>query len=546
MNAERLNAMLEACVRDLADNAMPGSKEEHRERTEPLLLKVRRSLGLEPLPPRTELDSAIVRTLDRESYRLEVLRFESRPGIFVSAHLYLPTASGPHPVVIHAHGRWSGKKSAPWVQARGIGLALQGVASLVVDSPGAARDEGTAGERVEMGPSDDLLLSMGAPATGAYVWDLIRAVDYCESRLELDARAAGVTGEGPGGCAAALAFALDDRLFSCALACSAASLDIHEGAVPRYADFALLSAGDWAEVIATRAPAPILLMAAREDAEFPLKGVRRTHQKLAAHYRLYRSEEEVRLQEFEGGQDYNRRMRECASAFFLHTLGQESDRPYRPEPIPMTDGAENPYPCHTSNPEDEALRVDVRSEETLRGLLGRALSEPYPVPFDAQDRLLPWAKYGRLPALQAAEVLRLRDEGLEGEPGEVELFAKGVDLRACVLLGIGLPEVWAQTIHYRLPGKRQEWERQAMGGPDALSSMIASVRTFLDSATAEDAPKRVVARGELASLTAQYLRLLRPELEIETSHSWRSWTDIAAMDSPVYAQPSARYLKFPF
>src|SRR6267378_348637 len=47
-------------------------------------------LGLDPLPERTPLKPQITGTLTRPDYRIEKLVFQSLPGLYVTANLYLP------------------------------------------------------------------------------------------------------------------------------------------------------------------------------------------------------------------------------------------------------------------------------------------------------------------------------------------------------------------------------------------------------------------------------------------------------------------------
>jgi dienelactone hydrolase len=548
MNPERLNAMLEACVRDLADMTFPGSREQHRQGLPRLAVKLRRALGLEPLPPRTDLRSEVVWTRQPGPVRVQGIRYESRPGLPATAHLYLPDGERKHPVVVHGHGRWRGKKAAPWVQARAIGLALHGIASLVVDSPGRCLDEDAHDELAEMGSGDEPMLSMGAPQMGQYVWDLVRGLDYLATRPDLDASRAGVTGEGMGGMAAGLAFALDERIFAAALACSSPSLEVWEGVGPSWGRFPLLLAGDWAEVLGLRAPSPLLLMAARDDPEHPAAGHERTIEKLRAVYRPYRAEHEPRLEIFEGPHDYNRRMRESMYAFFCEALADQPGPPYLPEPLPMTDGAGNPVEANTLPVGSEELIVGAEgSGPGLAALLERQLQEPYPERYDVDDRLMPWGKYGRLDPIEPGRALYLHDEGWNvAEDHSIEVPVGRLDVRLCTLLGMSVAEVLAQMLHYRIPGKPAGWEKQAMGGPDALSSMIASMRTLLESSVSSEEPIQVIARGEVASMTARYLQLMRPELELETSHQWGSWLEVAKTGCPELAHPAARYLAWPF
>src|SRR6185312_337796 len=129
MDAGHFNRMLDGRIRDLAK---VGGCVPAQSRREELL----RCLGLSPLPPRTDLRAAVTRSAQFEGYRVEAIRYESRPGLLVTADLYLPDGPGPHPVILNPHGHWEYKKSTPVVQARGISLALEGFAAMVIESPG--------------------------------------------------------------------------------------------------------------------------------------------------------------------------------------------------------------------------------------------------------------------------------------------------------------------------------------------------------------------------------------------------------------------------
>ena len=55
-----------------------------------MLSKLRRSLGLSLFSERSPLNAQLRGVLDKETYRLEKMIFESWPGMRVTAHLYLP------------------------------------------------------------------------------------------------------------------------------------------------------------------------------------------------------------------------------------------------------------------------------------------------------------------------------------------------------------------------------------------------------------------------------------------------------------------------
>ncbi|MGL4554011.1 MAG: alpha/beta hydrolase family protein, partial [Gemmataceae bacterium] len=62
-------------------------------------------MGLDPLPPRTPLKPAVTGTLATPHYRVEKLHFQSSPGLYVTANLYLPLkVERPAPAVLYVCG----------------------------------------------------------------------------------------------------------------------------------------------------------------------------------------------------------------------------------------------------------------------------------------------------------------------------------------------------------------------------------------------------------------------------------------------------------
>ncbi|HEY0866928.1 MAG TPA: acetylxylan esterase, partial [Fimbriimonas sp.] len=542
MDATLLNRMLENRVKDLAGRKPARNRSEHEERVRSERDAFLRCLGLYPLPPRTDLQATLTGTLQREGYRIEKIAYFSRPGVRVTAHLYLPESAGKAPVVLCPHGHWTYKKSEPVVQAQGIGLALQGIAAFVIDSPGFSWDDNEINERRAMGPHDDPLLTMSLPVQGVYVWDVLRGIDYLSTRVDIDLSKVGIAGASGGGTTTVLAFAADERIQCAAPICYATSLEDNpqNGCLCNHLPgIALL--GDRSDWLALACPRPVMLIGAQDDPEFPPQGHRRTHEKLRAIYHHYRAEESVRLELFEGPHDMNRRMREAALAFFAEHLQGEPRRPYLAEKRPLTDGANNPYPANTMPPESPELLVlneYERSRTTFRDLLQQTLAEPYPAPFHASERLVRWGRFGRLPELKPTSSLTISDQSLDDA---LVLPVDDVDQRLCLYSGLSVPEFLAQVLHLLLPGGPEGWESVAMGG-DVITSMIASMKTLVSASTPVPLLEKLVAHGPVSSMVALHLRALRPTIEVQTSHAYKSWSE---MESSVLAMPQARYLAWP-
>ena len=542
MDAKVVNEMLELRVKDLAARPPSLSREERH-------TQLRQSLGLETLPPRTALNAAVTGSVERPGYRIDKLVYDSRPGVPVTAHLYVPDDAGRHPVILRPHGHWPGKKSDPVVQASAIGLVLSGFAVLVVDSPGHSWDLNPQNGRAAMGTHDDPFLQMGAPVQGVYAWDLIRGIDYLETRTDVDASRIGITGESGGATATMYTFAIEPRIRAAVPVCGMSSLETnpHNGCLCNHVPGAL-RLGDRADLLALRAEdGALFVIGAEDDPEFPRAGHDLTHEKLRRAYRAGRGEHRYRYEIFPYGHDYNRRMREAALAFFREHLAGEAARPYAPEPIPLTDGALNPGPANTVPFDHPELAVQVPSDRptsTFRELLEKALSEPYPASFSVEGRLVPWSRYGRLPELKPAPFVAIHDHGINPKEAEsVELPYAEIDHRLCTYLGLSVGEVFAQILHLSLPGGPTNWEDKALSG-DALTSFVASMKTLMGGGSAGPAPGLVVAEGPVASFVANMLKRYRPDIMTEVSHPIVGWEDALRMNQPAIAQPLAKYLAF--
>lgn len=542
MDPATLNKMLEGRVKDLAGMRRGSSKEDVDMRRKHILM----SIGLLPIPPRPDLRAVVTGTIAREGYRIEKIRYESRPGLLVTAHLYLPDGQGPWPLVISSHGTWKGKKAAPVSQARGISLALRGFATLIVDAPGNFGEDPTLDERSLLGAPGDPALIMGAPWIGQYAWDLVRSVDLCLGRPDIDPAHIGITGEGDGGIAAVFAFVVEPRITCAAIVCSAPSMEQYSlESIAQLGIPGVAIAGDFSDILSVLAPAPVLLLGAVADDRYHLADIERTYEKLA------KSSKSARFERFEGGHDYNRRMRETVAAFFAEHLQNQPRASYLAELRPLTDGALNPYPAGTAPQEDPDLAVtdwQNRQTMTFQDVLKQNMADPHPEAFHIEDRLVSWLKYATHPKPDTGLTLGLHDIPTILTPKttpSIGLPYELLDSRLAAMAGLSLPEFFAQVLHLMLPGTPETWERQALAG-DGLSAMIASVKTLVKSASIETVPTKIVAEGPVASLTAMFLRLYRPSLEIEASNQWSSWNDLLNTPVPQLSQPQARYIQWPF
>ena len=86
---------------------------------------------------KTPLNARVTGTLERKGYRVEKVIYESLPGCFVTANLYVPTTGpGPFPAVLGTAGHAMPEgKASPVYQSAFIALALRGYVVLAFDPP---------------------------------------------------------------------------------------------------------------------------------------------------------------------------------------------------------------------------------------------------------------------------------------------------------------------------------------------------------------------------------------------------------------------------
>ncbi len=193
-------------VRLEAPRPAPRSASEARERQQQLRARLLDTLGLDPLPPRTPLNASVKGRIEKEDYFIEKVAYESRPNHVVPALLYLPkNMAEPVPAIISAIGHWSYGKSSEKPQLRGIGLAKHGYAVLAIEGV-YAWERHIPGNNEGFGP-----FVAGGAIAGHEVWDIMRGVDYLESRPDIDTTRLGITGASGGGLQTFYAGAVDER-----------------------------------------------------------------------------------------------------------------------------------------------------------------------------------------------------------------------------------------------------------------------------------------------------------------------------------------------
>ncbi len=288
-------------------------------------------------PEKTPLNARTVGTVQKDGFAIEKIIFESRPGHYVTAHLFLPTAPGfkpPYPGVVSPCGHSLAGKNAPWYQRVGVTGAKLGVATLVYDpieqgERHQLRDGrtswGTTMEHNRIGVRASLL---GWDTAQFRIWDGIRACDYLASRKDVDPSRLGVTGLSGGGTLSSYLNALDARYAAGAPAGFLSTIrDVYDNCGPQDAEqviFGQLKNGfNHLGIVALRAPSPVMIVTSHADF-FPFMGSVSTFEDAKKIYSMLGSPDRVELMETSGPHHWYESTRHAAFYWMRRWLADDA------------------------------------------------------------------------------------------------------------------------------------------------------------------------------------------------------------------------------
>jgi len=275
------------------------------------------------LPERTPLNPQVTGIISRDGYRVEKVIFESQPKHHVSALLFLPDAGKykpPYPGVLVPCGHSDNGKAYESYQTMGAFLALNGMAGLVFDPV----DQGERSQMLSQlprlaGTRAHTMLGVGSILLGRNtarfeIWDGMRAIDYLQSRPEVDPKRIGCTGNSGGGTQTSHLMSLDERIVAAAPSCYITGFErLLDTIGPQDAEqniYGQLAFGmDHADYLMMRAPMPILICAATEDF-FDITGVWNSFRYAKRLYTRMEFAERIDLLENDAGHNYNRLQRQ--------------------------------------------------------------------------------------------------------------------------------------------------------------------------------------------------------------------------------------------
>lgn len=301
-------------------------------------------LSVGGLPERTPLNPRTLWTKDFGDYRVEGVIFESRPDFPVTANLYLPNkGTPPFPAVLGPCGHGLDAKAHDTYQTCWINLARRGFAVLSYDPIGQ-------GERLSYLKEDKsplfwgttehtqlgvMALLLGKSFAREMIWDGMRAIDYLETRPEIDKTRIGCTGNSGGGTQTAYLMALDKRIQCAAASCYITSLKrLFETIGPQDAEQNLIGqvAGgiDHADYVEACLPRSVLLCCATKDF-FDIQGTWDTFREAKGFFGRFGMPERVDIIESPGEHGYHQPQRTAMYHWMARWLKREFDEVPEPE-----------------------------------------------------------------------------------------------------------------------------------------------------------------------------------------------------------------------
>lgn len=301
-------------------------------------LQLQRTVGA--FPEATPLHPQITGMVRKPGYRVEKLIFESMPGNYVTACLFIPEKRhGKCPAVLYCSGHSAVSFRSETYQIAILNLVHKGFTVLAFDPAGQGErmqyfDPRTGKSSIGGLTSEHSYVGAQCFLTGYspamyWIWDGRRALDYLVSRKEVDARRIGVTGRSGGGTQAAYFAAFDERILASAPECYLTNVQrLFESTGPQDAEqnflHGLAFGIDHADLLLARAPKPTLMITTTRDM-FSIQGARETFKEVSIFYNLLGKSENMQMVEDDTVHASTRRNREALYAFFQKHLRLPGD-----------------------------------------------------------------------------------------------------------------------------------------------------------------------------------------------------------------------------
>jgi dienelactone hydrolase len=253
-------------------------------------------------------------------YRREKFVFQSKPGLSVLGYLLTPkSGTAPYPAMVCVPGHGRGVDDIVGIDDAGADrtnkdgyqhdFALQvvehGMAAVAIEplAFGCRRDPANKKRGLKQSacqPSAGAALLFGQTMIGWRVWDVMRTIDWIESRKELDASRVGCMGISGGGTCTTFAAALEPRIRAALISGYLNTFRDSVMTIAHCMDNYVPGILKWAEmydVAGLIAPRPLFVESGEKDNIFPVQASRESFARVQRVYEVFgaadRAEQEV-------------------------------------------------------------------------------------------------------------------------------------------------------------------------------------------------------------------------------------------------------------
>lgn len=276
-------------------------------------------------------DMRTVRVLDFNGYSIRKILFQTLPGVYVPANLYVPSGDGPFPAVLNSHGHWEGGKAGEIVQQTAQLLVGAGYVVLCMDAWGAG-ERGTGHKHEYHGAHlGGALLSAGESLLALQLLDNLQGVNLlCSLDVVAQDKIASVGASG-GGNQSMWISAIDPRVKASVLAVSVGTFSgyiLESNCMCELLPEGLLHV-EASEVIGAIAPRAVKIFSAKEEQipAFEVGRMRAVVQGAADYFAAKNANENLGFEVFDTQHDFTPEMQRAMLTFLNEKLDIFMEKP---------------------------------------------------------------------------------------------------------------------------------------------------------------------------------------------------------------------------